>query len=123
MNLLYYLAEANIYLGVFYLAYCLFLTKETYYQLTRAYLLFSCVAAFVLPVLQLGALKPVEAAVNTTINYTIPEYTDNLPVTNYVAPVPVVVEHHLTAQDYLFYSYLLGAAVLFVWLMIKLSGF
>ncbi len=49
MNWLYYLAEANLYLGVFYLAYCLFLTKETYYQLTRAYLLFACVVSFILP--------------------------------------------------------------------------
>src|ERR1700753_2624509 len=117
MNLLYYLAEANIYLGVFYLAYCLLLNKETYYQLNRAYLLFSCAAAFVLPVLQVGALKPVETAVNTTLNYTLPAYTEQLPVTNYVNTAPVVVEHHLTVQDYLVYAYLLGAVVLFAMLM------
>ncbi|MGY3212223.1 hypothetical protein ACVW2L_001276 [Mucilaginibacter sp. HD30] len=33
MNWLYYLAEANLYLCVFYLAYCILLVKETHYQL------------------------------------------------------------------------------------------
>ncbi len=122
MNLLYYLAEANIYLGVFYLAYCLLLNKETYYQLNRAYLLFSCAAAFVLPVLQVGALKPVEVAVNTTLNYTLPAYTEQIPATGYVNAAPVVIEHHLTMQDYLVYAYLLGAVILFAMLMIKLFG-
>jgi TonB family protein len=120
MNWLYYLAEANLYLGVFYLAYCLFLTKETYYQLTRAYLIFSCLAAFVLPVLQIGVLKPVETAVATTISYTIPAYTEPLHVTNYPSIEPVVIEQHLTLQDYLIYAYVLGACVLFILLMIKL---
>jgi TonB family protein len=143
MNLLYYLAEANIYLGVFYLAYCLLLTKETYYQLTRAYLLFSCVIAFILPVLQIGVLKPVHTAVNTTINYTVPNYVipeyggfdETTPVKN-TAPItttpsitetapittvaPVVTEHHLTKQDYIIYIYLLGAAIVFLMLMLKL---
>ena len=35
MNWLHYLLEANIYLGVFYMAYCLFLNKETHYLLNR----------------------------------------------------------------------------------------
>jgi TonB family protein len=146
MNWLYYLAEANIYLGVFYLAYRLFLTKETYYQLTRAYLLFACVVSFILPVLQIGALKPVDTAVTTTINYTVPEEY-NVPQSNEVQqqsvnpvqtiipesatpPVavttsvtkaaPVITETKLTPQDYLVYAYLLGAAVLFIMLIIKL---
>jgi len=42
MNWLYYLAEANIYLAVFYLAYCIILSSNTHYQLNRAYLLLSC---------------------------------------------------------------------------------
>jgi hypothetical protein len=120
MNWLYYLAEANIYLGVFYLAYRLLLTKETYYQLTRAYLLFGCVVSFILPILQIGALKPVEAAVTTTLNYSVPEYTGPLPVAAYVNTTPVVVEHHLTVQDYLIYLYIVGASVLFFLLMVKL---
>ncbi|MES2427205.1 MAG: TonB family protein [Bacteroidota bacterium] len=143
MNLLYYLAEANVYLGVFYLAYCLLLTKETHYQLTRAYLLFSCIVAFILPVLQIGALKPVHTAVNTTINYTVPNYVipeyggldEITPVKNTTplttppsiakaAPIttaaPVVTENHLTKQDYMIYTYLFGAAIAFLMLMLKL---
>jgi outer membrane biosynthesis protein TonB len=119
MNWLYYLAEANLYLGVFYLAYCLFLTKETYYQLTRAYLLFACVVSFILPVLQIGALKPVETAVATTVAYTLPEYTgpqEYLPINT----APVVMEHHLTVDDYLIYIYFIGAAIAFILLMVKL---
>jgi hypothetical protein len=119
MNWLYYIAEANLYLGVFYLAYCLFLTKETYYQLTRAYLLFACIASFTLPVLQIGALKPVEAAVASTVAYTLPEYTapqQYIPINT----APIVVEHHLTADDYLVYIYFIGAAIVFLMLMVKL---
>jgi hypothetical protein len=119
MNLLYYLAEANIYLGIFYLAYCLFLMKETYYQLNRAYLLVSCVVSFILPVMQVGALKPVEAAVTTTINYTLPVYqATQLPATTTVVPV-VTTAPQLTFDDYLWYAYLAGACILFCMLMVK----
>ncbi len=99
MNWLYYLAEANIYLSVFYLAYCLFLNKETHYQLNRAYLLFSCVISFILPVLQIGALKPVEHTADTIVPYTIPSQT---------------------LQDYIWYGYMAGAAILLIILLIKL---
>ena len=58
MKWLQYLLEANLYLGIFYLAYCLFLSKETYYLFNRAYLLFTCVISFVLPLVQLGFLRP-----------------------------------------------------------------
>jgi hypothetical protein len=144
MNLLYYLAEANIYLAVFYLAYRLFLTKETYYQLTRGYLLFGCVVSFILPVLQIGALKPVETAVTKTVNYTIPQKAINnnderefyrsqemaqVPLNVPAikdAPVaksnPEVVKQPLTPQDYLLYTYLTGAFVLFSILIARLSA-
>ncbi len=117
MNWLYYLAEANIYLGVFYLAYCLFLNRETYYQLNRAYLIVSCVVSFVLPVMQIGALKPVEAVETSTLTYTVPVQT-----TQVAAPIaaPAVIEHHLTLPDYLWYAYLAGAIVLLLVLAIKL---
>jgi hypothetical protein len=58
MSWLHYLIEANIYLGVFYLCYCLFLNRDTHYNLGRVYLIFSCVIAFILPVTQLSILKP-----------------------------------------------------------------
>ncbi|MES2062185.1 MAG: M56 family metallopeptidase [Bacteroidota bacterium] len=60
MSWLHYLIEANIYLGVFYLCYCLFLNRDTHYTLGRVYLIFSCVIAFVLPLTQLSVLRPAE---------------------------------------------------------------
>ena len=57
MNWLYYLGEANLYLIIFYIGYCLFLSKQTHFTLSRIYLLSGCVFAFVLPVLQLTYLK------------------------------------------------------------------
>ena len=59
MNWLYYLLEANLYLAVFYAGYYLFLSRETHYVLNRVYLLFGSVVSFVLPIIQLGTLKPV----------------------------------------------------------------
>ena len=119
MNWLHYLAEANIYLGVFYLAYCVFLTKETHYQLNRGYLLFSCIMSFVLPILQVGALKPAEPVAVTT-SYIVPQ--DYIP-TQIASPItitPVVEEHHLTIDDYLWYAYIIGACILLIVLAIKL---
>jgi hypothetical protein len=128
MNWLYYLAEANLYLGVFYLAYCLFLNRNTHYQLSRAYLIFSCIVAFILPVLQIGALravKPVDTISSAgAITPVMP------PAVSVVAPyqsavintntAPAVVEQHFTLLDGLWYAYLLGVAVLLIVLFIKL---
>ncbi|WP_426669377.1 TonB family protein [Mucilaginibacter sp. McL0603] len=124
MNWLYYLAEANIYLGVFYLAYCLFLNRDTHYQLNRAYLIFSCIVSFILPVLQIGVLRPVKPAEHVnTINYARPVQAVKIitqepqTITSTTAPV---IEHHFTLQDGLWYVYLIGAAVFLFMLFIKL---
>jgi hypothetical protein len=101
MNWLYYLAEANIYLGVFYLAYCLLLTKETYYTISRVYLLLTCAIAFLLPLIQLNFLKPVMYATAGSV------YT------------PVAVKS-FTWQDGLLYSYLTGVAIFTIQFAIKL---
>ena len=66
MNWLYYLLESNLYLIIFYALYYLLFRRETYYQWNRAYLLISPLLAFLIPLFQLGVLKP-EAV--TTINY------------------------------------------------------
>jgi len=119
MNWLHYLAEANLYLIVFYLTYQLLLARETYSQLNRIYLLFSCVAAFVLPILQLGILKPAEPV---TVNQTYPVELF-YPELNQVAANHVVhrvEEHHLTWQDYLIYAYAIGCAILLLALLVKL---
>jgi len=116
MNWLYYLAEANLYLGVFYLAYCLFLNKETHYLLNRIYLLFSCAAAFILPVIQLGVLKPAEKIVQPL--------TIMMPVTavHYTRPIAMVTRSTpwFTLQNGLLGAYLLGVLALMIFLVIKL---
>jgi TonB family protein len=140
MNWLYYLAEANLYLGIFYLAYCLFLNRDTHYQLSRAYLIISCIVAFALPVLQVGSLRPVAPApaaspVINTITYAVPTTVKmvapaltpiagkviNKVVNNVVnvAPAPVAA-HHLTLQDGIWYTYIIGTAVFLILLFIKL---
>ena len=142
MNWLYYLAEANLYLGVFYLAYCLFLNRNTHYQLSRAYLIFSCVAAFALPVLQVSTLRNFETAPTAAANtIAVPVTTMKLvaqapakvvhtapvavakpvaataPVT--VNAAPLVAEQHITLQQGILYTYLTGVAVLMVLLLVK----
>jgi len=141
MNGLYYLAEANLYLGIFYLVYCLFLNRNTYYQLSRAYLLFSCIIAFILPLVQLNILKPASPAAQPL------QITSFAPVTplkhagtarlNLIAalaaakaiapsPAPVLQSAHkatkrpFTWQDGLLYGYLIGAGALLFVLLIKL---
>ena len=144
MNGLYYLAEANLYLGIFYLAYCLFLNRNTHYQLSRIYLVFSCMVAFLLPVVQVNALKPAKPA--TSVNLLTPIVSANaLSQVEYAKPVsaaapakplvvktvqpspapalravPPVTERHFTWQDDLWYAYLTGATVLLCLLLIKL---
>jgi hypothetical protein len=120
MNWLYYLAEANLYLCVFYLAYCVFLVKETHYQLNRAYLLFSCLMAFVLPVLQVGALRPAVVDSAPVASYVVtqaPQY----PVTTVIASAPVVAPTAtFSIDDYLWLAYVAGAIVVLLLLTLKL---
>ncbi|WP_295713132.1 M56 family metallopeptidase [Mucilaginibacter sp.] len=109
MNWLHYLLEANIYLAVFYAGYCLFLNKETYYTLNRAYLLLSCLLSFALPVIQVGVLKPVEQPGGSIVIIT----PENI--------VTQVTTDTTTVNDVLMYAYLAGVIVLVIVLLIKLS--
>ncbi|SDF68760.1 M56 family metallopeptidase [Mucilaginibacter gossypii] len=112
MNWLYYLLEANLYLCVFYAGYCLFLNKETHYTLNRIYLLLSCVVSFVLPVVQIGWLKPVETATKTIVI---------IPQTAYQTTVQkLTVRQTLTFNDIWVYAYILGIIVLTTVLFIRL---
>jgi hypothetical protein len=127
MNWLYYLAEANIYLGVFYLAYCLFLNRDTHYQMSRAYLVFSCVISLILPVLQVGALRPVKTVEPVrAMMYVMPRTAGvveqaSAPTANSVinTAIPAVAKH-FTLQEGFWYAYLAGAAVLLLMLCFKL---
>lgn len=106
MNWLHYLVEANIYLGVFYLCYYLFLKTETHYTLSRAYLLFTCVISFVLPIMQLSLLKPVEQVV--------PEIEIVEPLVlihNSRVPVTADTAWHFNLQDALLYAYIAGVII------------
>ena len=115
MNWLQYLLEANLYLGVFYLCYCLFLNRETYYMLNRVYLLAVCVISFIIPVIQLGILKPTVPLVQTdALMAPVNLSRHNSPAA--IAPAA----SHFSLQDGLLYLYLLGTAVFVIVLVIKL---
>ncbi|HEY9535580.1 MAG TPA: M56 family metallopeptidase, partial [Mucilaginibacter sp.] len=102
MNWLIYLVEANAYLVAFYLVYNLLLARETHYQLNRAYLILSSIAAFVLPLMQLNFLKP-----------TVYVYVSN------EAYVPVTSATPLW-QIVLFYGYLAGVCIVLALFILKL---
>jgi len=132
MNWLYYLAEANLYLVVFYLAYCLFLNRDTHYRLKRIYLIATCIVSFILPVTQISALRPAKPTepINTITYANIPEQNtitaipQEVPVTPIAAPVIIehhpVIEHHFTLRDSLWYAYLAGAIVLLLAFFVKI---
>jgi hypothetical protein len=61
MSWINYLLEANFYLITFYMLYYFIFRRETYYQLNRAFLLISSLVAYIIPVLQLGFLKPAQS--------------------------------------------------------------
>lgn len=52
MNALHYLLQANLYLALFYGFYWLWLRRETFHQLNRAYLLAAAALSLFIPVLQ-----------------------------------------------------------------------
>lgn len=107
MSWLHYLIEANIYLGVFYLCYCLFLNRDTHYTLGRVYLILCSVIAFILPLTQLSILKPV-----------IPEVEIIEPVRQ-VTAIPVQMQQDkvvtavqsFTFDDAIIYLYITGVVI------------
>jgi hypothetical protein len=111
MSWLHYLLEANIYLSVFYLLYFILLNKETHYKLNRVYLLVSCVVAYIIPVIQIGSLKP---------------YSDDSlrQVVTIVAnpnfkTLAVAASRHFSMQDYLLIAYITGAVIMLTVLVLK----
>ncbi|WDF80125.1 energy transducer TonB [Mucilaginibacter sp. KACC 22773] len=118
MNWLHYLLEANIYLAVFYAFYCLFLNKETHYTLNRVYLLLSCTVAFILPLVQVSALKPAaESAQQTYVTIAANSHNNTTPaLVNYQPPVS-----QFTVQDAILYLYITGMAVMALLLLIKIG--
>jgi hypothetical protein len=110
MNWLHYLMEANLYLCVFYAGYCLFLNKETHYTLNRVYLLLSCIVSFIIPVVQIGSLKPAEQGLQTFVVRGNVSTQINTGAT----------QSHLSASQLLIYAYIIGVTVLAGMLIVKL---
>ena len=104
MNWLYYLLEANLYLAAFYIMYKLLLQRSTFYNSNRYFLILSVAAAFTIPLMQLGFLKPPILLENDLTPYEIPLETIEIAT---VEKAPA-----LTTQDYVVYGYLIFALVL-----------
>jgi|GEM_PF-711036 len=114
MNWLHYLLEANLYLAVAYGCYWLLFRKQTFYTANRIYLLASTVLCFVIPLVQVSSLKPVQPvvqAVQTTANVVYATQTVVAPAAN---------EPILTSNNALQAIYWLVAASMCAWLITKL---
>lgn len=126
MNLMHYLLEANLYLVAFYLLYIALLRSETLYQLNRAYLLITTLIAFILPVLQLGILKPKPVPLlpvmsATTAVTTVEPMVSALPPTTVEPMVSTATTPPLTLADYVLIAYATIALVLFALLVFKIG--
>lgn len=115
MSWLYYLLEANLYLILFYALYYFVLRRETWYQYNRAYLLVSSALAFIIPVLQLGFLKPIPAAELPAQLTTAYSYVT-------VAKAAAIVQPAWTRDDILLALYLVIVCCLLISLAIKITG-
>ncbi|QEM08512.1 M56 family metallopeptidase [Mucilaginibacter rubeus] len=130
MNWLHYLAEANIYLSIFYLVQWLLMRGDTHYQLKRFYILFGCIVAYILPVLQVGALKPAkEVPVTNYMVYTIPTEPakiqqqpasvsfKEIAIPSKIAPI---IEEPFTFEDGIWYAYLAGVGITLILFLLKM---
>ena len=104
MSWLHYLLEANIYLAVFYLLYFVLLDKETHYKLNRIYLLATCVLSYLIPLIQIGALRSYMDGGQVITIITNPNFK----------PIDTTGIFHFTLQGCLLYAYTLGAAAMLV---------
>lgn len=108
MAWLYYLIEANIYLGTFYAFYHFVLKNETFYVLTRWYLLITAMLAFVLPLLTVSYLATVAQPVVSTpakkLLYDVPL----IAAADKISKIDLPVQNHidLTFDNLLFLAYI-----------------
>ncbi|MFB9844775.1 M56 family metallopeptidase [Mucilaginibacter ginsenosidivorans] len=106
-----YIVLANVYIAVFLGFYILFLRKETFFQLNRAYLLGSVLLSFTLPVIQAGWLQQTDLARQLKIIYL-------KPVT--ILAHPVSVAQTWTPMEIIFLLYIFGVAILSIYLLGRL---
>jgi TonB family protein len=109
-----YLILANICLAVLLGFYIIFLKKETFFQLNRAFLLFAILLSFILPVLHMGWAEHLGVA--REIKYSI-----------VAEPITIFANKsashtHFTIAEVISWSYLTGIAVLAVLLIIRLMA-
>lgn len=106
-----YIILANVYIAIFLGFYMLFLRKETFFQLNRAYLLGSVLLSFSLPVIQAGWLQQTDMARQLKIIYL-------KPVT--ILARPVSVAQTWTPMEVIFLLYISGVAILSIYLLGRL---
>ncbi|MBE9582883.1 energy transducer TonB [Mucilaginibacter sp. JRF] len=118
MNWLYYLLEANLYLAIFYAVYLLILRNETFYTANRWYLIITSVLAFVLPVVQIGWLKPIEAI--TQVITIVPNQNPDSAnaITKINMPSPAI---DIDWADAVLMMYALGITLTIILFTIKLT--
>ncbi|MDB4918107.1 M56 family metallopeptidase [Mucilaginibacter sp.] len=109
MSWLHYLLEANIYLAVFYLLYFILLDKETHYKLNRIYLLITCVLSYLIPLIQIGALRSYMDGGQVITVITNPNFKS----------IGTTEVSHFTLQGSLLYAYILGTAAMLAVFILK----
>lgn len=116
MNWFYYLAEANLYLLLFFAFYLLALRGETFYNSNRFYLIGASLASFLIPLLQLGILKP--KAMMVQVN-------DSLQMAQTLSfealPLAKLEDNGITLVDFTLPIYLVVAFILAVKLVIGIA--
>lgn len=102
-----YLIIANTYLILFYIFYCVFLSRETFFQWNRIYLIGSTALSFVLPLVQLKVLQDL-----FTTSTVMVARTSLDAVTIYANPAQAeAVESGMYSIPIWMYVYLLGIII------------
>ena len=107
-----YIILANLCIAVLLGFYLIFLKKETFFQLNRAYLVGSLLVSFIIPIMQINWAEQLN--ITQQIKYTIQAE----PVTIF-ANSPIA-EDHFTFGQLIFLLYLTGVIILSIHLLIKL---
>jgi TonB family protein len=113
MSLMHYLLEANLYMAAFYVLYLILLRSETHYQLNRAYLLITSLLSFIIPVIQLGILRP---ATEPIASISVGSMEGSFAV----IAEPVVLAQKWSVNDYILLGWGIVAFVLLVNLLIRI---
>ncbi len=112
MNTAQYIILANVYLAVFIGFYLLFLKRETFFQMNRAYLLGALLMSFLIPCVQTNWF--VHSNVVAELKYTVLLK----PVT--ILANPQASTQSLTLSQWIFFLYMAGIAVFAISLIIRL---